>query len=77
MTAKVFYMNRQMLDVHIDGGATGTYTGHKGYLAGSVRVHAFYVYLRDDHGELLDIAGPFDDELDAELMAERALWQAA
>lgn len=26
----------------------------------------FYVYITDDRGELFDIAGPFDDELDAE-----------
>lgn len=47
-------------------------------MPGSVVGWAYFVELYDDAGgELLDDAGPFDDEHDAEMMRRRALEQAA
>lgn len=39
---------------------------------GTPSVQGFYVYMTDDSNELFDVAGPFDDEYDAEMAATRA-----
>jgi hypothetical protein len=39
---------------------------------GTPAIHGFYVFINDDESsELLDIAGPFDDEHDAVMAARR------
>lgn len=59
MKSYVYHM-RAPLESNVDGWAGGT-----------VAMHGYYVYLTND-GELVDIAGPFDDEYDAEMAARRA-----
>lgn len=42
----------------------------------TVAVWGFYVFITDNN-ELVDVAGPFDDEHDAEMAAKRAMEYAA
>ena len=39
---------------------------------GTHMIRAFFLELRDDDGAVIDLAGPFDDEYDAEMAARRA-----
>lgn len=61
MNSYVYHMNCPM-DRHADGTV----------MEGSAMVTGYYVYYTNDKNELFDIAGPFDDELDAELARLRA-----
>ena len=67
------YHYRQPLDVYVGHVGHG---GDGGAQAGIPAVHGFYVYINNDNNETVDIAGPFDDELDAE-MARRRIEECA
>lgn len=61
MKAYVYHMSKKALD-YCDAGV----------MPGSVWVDGGYYVFLTSNGETVDVAGPFDDELDAELMAKRA-----